>query len=112
MMVTHDMTRENVEKVLLNAQHYYTPEAWLEYGEYLKSQGVIERVKRNQWMVSTGIERSPIIEKKIDATWTVQLPLLINYQSTGSYHLEKQAVTLNIANSPRCHLKITHITIV
>lgn len=112
MMATHNMNADNAEKVLSDAAHYYTPGAWIEYENYAKSQGVTERVIRNQLLVSTGIEYSPVIETKTAEEWVVQLPLLVNYSSTGSYHQENQKVTLQIANDARCHLKITHITIV
>lgn len=112
MMATHNMNADNAEKMLSDAAHYYTPEAWVEYENYAKSQGVTERVIRNQLVVSTGIENSPVIETKMAEEWVVQLPLLINYSSTGSYHQENQKVTLHIAHDSRCHLKITHINIV
>lgn len=65
---------------------YYTPEAWQNFLEELKSSGNLSTVISNRMVVSAVATGAPVITREgyIDKVyaWRIRMPLLITYQGT------------------------------
>ncbi len=111
MMATRNINVENYKENLAAAKEYYTKKAWSAYDDQLKSNGTIDKITQNNLTVMVGLQSSPLITDKKDTSWVVTLPLLVNYESTGSYNTERENIKLNIINNKSCQLKVSQMEI-
>jgi hypothetical protein len=109
MLASYNMSFENADQSLSLAQGYYTKKAWSEFDDHFKAKGTLDKIMQNQLTVTVGLQTSPTFLNQKETAWTVQLPLLLNYESTGSYNTERQLVTLSIVQNKNCVLKIKKI---
>lgn len=109
MLATHNMSYKDLEDEPTLAKSYYTKKAWSEYDDFLKNHALLERIKENQLTVMVGLQTSPTIVNNTKNVWTVEMPLLVNYESTGSYNTEREKVKLDIYQNKNCVLKIKKI---
>lgn len=109
MLATHNMSYKDAKEGMAFAKSYYTKKAWSEYDEIQKNSGTIERIQENELTVMIGLQTSPIIVEKSETDWVIEMPLLVNYESTGSYNTEHENVRLAIIQNKHCALKIKKI---
>lgn len=110
MLATYNIDFTNYKKQLPEAAKYYTEDAWLSYQKQLHENTAL--LQKDKLVMTAGLEHSPVLLKKTNNLFVVQMPLLLNYQSADSLKVKKKMVTLEIAidsQSEDC-LKIKKIT--
>lgn len=90
----------NYRDQLQKASEYFTPDGWQAYLNELKSSRNLNAVIEKKLVVSAVATRAPNIVRSgvIDGTyaWTVQMPILVTYQSASEYSQQSLIVTLLI----------------
>ena len=84
--------KENESK----AKMYYTDNAWNQYTKSANESGNLNMINNKRLVVSVGLENSPVILNKSDKSWKVQLPLLINYQSSTERITIRELATIEV----------------
>lgn len=92
--------REKLQK----ASEYFTPDGWQAYLNGLESSRNLVAVIDKKLVVSAVATGAPVIirEGVVDGVyaWTIQMPILITYQSASQYSQQSLVVTLLVKRVP------------
>lgn len=92
-------------KSLQDASDYFTPDGWKAFMKSLKESRNLERVKSKKLVVSAVATGAPIILsqgiKGKKYTWTVQIPILVTYQSATELKNQNLVVTILISRTQK-----------
>lgn len=93
----------NYEVALRKASQYFTPKGWDEFRSALNQSGNLELVIENQLLVSAIPAGEPNHVEKISMNnqkgWTVQIPLVMKYDSARTTVQKPVTVTLTIVQT-------------
>lgn len=95
----------NYRQNLQDASHYFTLEGWQNFQDALASSGNLKAVIKKKLVVSAVATGSPVILDQgiIDGkyTWTIQMPMLITYQSASQAARQHVIVKLIVVKTPQ-----------
>jgi intracellular multiplication protein IcmL len=85
----------NADERLLSARHLFTPEAWQKFAKAYLQEGRLEKIKRNQQVLTAIASNGAVIvsegKKNRKDSWVVQMPIITTFQA-GSAALPKRSV--------------------
>lgn len=90
----------NYRDALQKASEYFTSDGWQAYLAQLKSSRNLNAVLEKKLVVSAVATQAPVVVREglLDGiySWTVQIPILVTYQSASEYSQQSLFVTLLI----------------
>lgn len=90
---------------LQEASRNFTRRGWESFTEALQRSRIIEMVEQNQQVVTAAPQGAPVVEQEGMVQgryqWTVQLPMILTYQSGSKTRSDSLLVTLTIVRVPR-----------
>jgi intracellular multiplication protein IcmL len=90
----------NYRDALQKASEYFTTEGWQAYLSQLKASRNLNTVLEKKLVVSAVATQAPVIIREgiLDGAyaWTVQIPIIVTYQSASEYNQQSLIVTLII----------------
>ncbi|WP_160116212.1 DotI/IcmL family type IV secretion protein [Legionella busanensis] len=93
------------------AQAYFTKSAWLNYKKEFNLDAIIKEIVNKKLVSSVGLSDTPVFLQKDSYSWTVSLPLIINYRNAAVHQIKNINIELTIVKdikSDDC-LKVTAI---
>jgi intracellular multiplication protein IcmL len=91
-------------KNLQDASAYFTPTGWKTYMQALQQSGKLKAVIEKKLVVSAVATGAPLILKKSleqgRFTWTVEIPMLVTYQSAHAQRNYPSIITMTIVRIP------------
>jgi len=101
---TYTYNFTNYVRELQAASAFFTDDAWRAFAANLRASGNIDLVKRNKYNVSAVATGAPVIVDKgiIGGTysWTVQMPMLVTFESASDRTSFTYIVTMKIVRVP------------
>ncbi|NCC23290.1 MAG: type IV secretion protein IcmL [Alphaproteobacteria bacterium] len=90
---------------LQEASRNFTRRGWESFTQALQASRIIDMVEANQQVVTAAPRGAPILQKEGEFNgryqWTVQLPMIITYQSGSRSRSDNLLITLVVVRVPR-----------
>ena len=90
---------------LQEASRNFTSRGWESFTNALEKSRIIEMVEKNQQVISAAPSGAPILESQGVVAgryqWSIQLPMIISYQSGSSIRSDSLLVTVVVVRVPR-----------
>ncbi len=93
------------------AQAYFTKPAWLRYKKEFNLVEYTKEVVSKKLVSSVGLRDAPIFLKMSPNSWTLSLPLIVNYRNAAVHKIKNINVKMIIVRDFKSHdcLKVTAI---
>ena len=92
------------QQQLQQAKSYFTADAWQQFLKALKTSGLLANVVQNKQVMNSVVSGPPVILSQgvIDGryTWTLQMPLLLTYNTANEVEKGHLLVTLRVSRVP------------
>ncbi|WP_131782395.1 DotI/IcmL family type IV secretion protein [Legionella gresilensis] len=83
------------------AQAYFTKSAWLNYKKEFNLNDNLKEIVNKKLVSSVGLKDTPLFLRKSSNSWTVSLPLIINYRSALAHQIKNINVELTIVKDKK-----------
>lgn len=83
--------KENFTSVTKNTRSYFTSSGFRQYLDYLKSAGIINSIKTNNYQMSVYVEEAPLLQNSVAIEgvyrWLYQMPVTLSFLTRGTSNL-------------------------
>lgn len=104
----YSLSFSDYDNQLKEASGYFTPEAWQQFQNAMKSSGLLNVVREKKLILSAVVNGAPVIVdryvKNGRFTWRVQLPLLVMYGSANDERKTQLYISLTITRVPELEI--------